>query len=99
MALKNKSKIDKLFSDESKKIYSPTIKARYFIGYPEVLVSVPIRLFKSAVDRNRVKRLMRESIRKQNNSMYTIAFIYSSDVIEDFKTIDRDISEIFNKLK
>lgn len=98
-SLKNKSKINELFTPKSKKISTPTVSARFISGDSEVLVSAPTKLFKRAVDRNRVKRLMKESIRTKMVEGYTMAFIYTSSKIEDFKTIDKDIQKIFDKLK
>lgn len=41
--------------------------------YPvQVAFSVPKRNFKRAVDRNRIKRLMRESYRQNKNALYTL---------------------------
>ena len=98
-SLKNKSKIDELFSTNSRKVYTPTVRARFISGDSEVLITAPTKLFKRAVDRNRIKRLMKESIRTKMIEGFTIAFIYNSDKIEDFKTIDRDIKKIFDNLK
>jgi ribonuclease P protein component len=97
-SLKSKTVIDELFAT-GKKSYNKTVNGRFLPGEPEVLISVPIRLFKKAVDRNRIKRMMRESARKYENKGYFIALIYNSDKIEDFKTIDNNIKTIFDNLK
>ena len=97
-SLKSKAIIDELFTS-GKKSYNKTVNARFLPGEPEILISVPIRLFKRAVDRNRIKRLMRESARKYENRGYFIALVYNSEKIEDFATIDNDINKIFNNLK
>ena len=97
-SLKDKKTIDKLFS-EGEKIYTPTINAKFITGDPEVMVSAPIRLFKKAVDRNRVKRLIRESIKDKVNTNFTIALIYNLDKIESLDVIKKDIDKIFNNLK
>lgn len=96
-SLKNKKIISELFVT-GKKIYTTTINAKYLTGNPEVMISVPIRLFKRAVDRNRVKRLIRESLKTKVNKGFSIALIYNSIKIEDFKTIDSDIEKIFEKI-
>ena len=99
-SLKNKSKIDELFTSNSKKIYTSTIKAIFTKDVDsEVLISVPIKIFKKAVNRNKIKRLMRESIRLNMIEGFTIAFIYNSNKIEDFKTINKDIKKIFENIK
>ena len=97
-SMKNKSKIDELFTSNSKKIYTPTIKARFIAGDSEVLISTPMKLFKRAVDRNRVKRLIRESLKTKTNKGFTIALIYNSTKIESLETIDGDIKKIFDKM-
>lgn len=97
-ALKNKSKIDEIFTSKGKSAYTPTVKARFVSGEGEVLITVPTKLFKRAVDRNRLKRLMRESIRTKDMKQMNIALIYASSKIEDLKTIDSDIKKIFEKI-
>ena len=63
----------------------------------QILVSASKRIFKHAVDRNRAKRLMREAYRLNKNSFLkqlpedinlSIAFIYQSYHLTDFKTIE-----------
>lgn len=97
-SLKDKKTIEKIFSD-GKKIYTPTINAKFISGSPEIMISVPIRLFKKAVDRNRLKRLIRESVRNKSNDKFSIALIYNSDKIESFDVIEKDVNKIFNNLK
>ncbi|NVK51768.1 MAG: ribonuclease P protein component [Flavobacteriaceae bacterium] len=47
------------------------LQAEHFSQYPvQVGVSVPKRNFKKAVDRNRIKRLLRETYRKQKQLVY-----------------------------
>lgn len=79
----------------------------------EVLVSVPKRKIKSAVKRNRMKRLIRESFRmnkhilndvlKEDYKHLEIAFIYVKDELTDFITVEKGmrkaLSEIRNKLE
>lgn len=62
-------KIEQLFSD-GKKTYKFPFSAQYVLHKEEaitpfqIVISVPKRNFKKAVDRNRLKRLIREAVRK-----------------------------------
>ena len=75
----------------------------------QVLISVSKRKFKSAVKRNRVKRLFREAYRKNksivfecnsnNNKTLLIGFIYVADTIMDYHEIEKKIMIILQRLK
>ncbi|MFC2086301.1 ribonuclease P protein component [Bacteroidota bacterium] len=75
----------------------------------QVAFSVPKRLFKKAVDRNRIKRLLRESYRLQKtplisslqkeNTQVAVMFVYLSDNLTSFKSIERKIIVILNRLE
>ena len=57
------------------------------------LFTVSSKKYKRAVDRNRIKRLMRESARKYDvNTSY--AFIYVADEIKTQKEVDLAINKI-----
>ena len=88
--LKSKKLIDKLFA-EGKSIKSFPLKLVYIsfdnAEEPELKtgVSVPKKLVKTAVKRNRIKRMMREVFRKNKylvtsylNSSHALMFIYLS---------------------
>lgn len=47
------------------------MKAEQIPAPVQVMISIPKRNFKRAVDRNRLKRLARESYRNQKQSLYT----------------------------
>lgn len=113
----------------AKRIESLFQKGRSFIAYPlrvvysetdaptsvsaSILVSVPKKKIKRAVQRNRIKRLVRESYRlnksillaKLNDNMPSmdIAFIYLKEELSDFKSIQKAmqkaLSEIGEKIK
>lgn len=109
--LKSKILIDRLFS-EGKSIQQYPIKLIFTpILHPDIHthmtgVSVPKRNFKKAVDRNYLKRLMREAFRKNkylvdNNLHHNFAlmFIYTGREKLDYVTILNAIIRILEKLK
>lgn len=68
----------------------------------EVLVWAPKSLFKHAVDRNHLRRLMREAYRRHqellNQSSYQIAFNYIDKEAKDFATIDKAVEKAMKKI-
>jgi ribonuclease P protein component len=71
--------------------------------------SVSKRIFKKAVDRNKVKRLMREAFRKnkteiyafmeENNLKYSIIFIYINKDILPYKEIEKKINSALKRFE
>ncbi len=66
--------------------------------------SVSKKRFKSAVKRNRIKRLMREAYRKnkhllhtQNNAFYCF-FIYIEGKIVDYKVVEKAVVKLMSKI-
>lgn len=62
------------------------------------LFAVSSKRFKRAVDRNRIKRLMKESVRKTTVNNKIMAFVYTGEVVPTFETINTNINNILNKL-
>ena len=69
-----------------------------------VLIWAPKSLFRHAVDRNRLRRMMREtyrlnkSILDQNSTNYHIAFNYIDKNIQDYRLIEKAMRKALNKL-
>jgi ribonuclease P protein component len=71
--------------------------------------TVSTRYFKKAVDRNRIKRLMRESYRlqknrlktilKQNHKSLSIFFIYTADSLPRQEEMTKKIGEALRKIE
>ncbi len=74
----------------------------------QVFISVPKRNFKRSVDRNKIKRLIREAYRQNKSGIlkaftnqYTllrIAFLYTAKTIETFAVIQDKVVQILTKL-
>ncbi|HLO53599.1 MAG TPA: ribonuclease P protein component [Saprospiraceae bacterium] len=110
--LKSKKIIDKLFQ-EGKSYFSYPIKLVYLplkdkdgeYGM-QYTVSVSKRIFKKAVDRNRVKRQMREAIRLnlsavkavESSSFLAMMFIYVGKEKLEYGTIENGIKKLTPKL-
>ena len=69
---------------------------------PKLLISVPKKKFHHAVNRNRVKRLLREAYRKQKHALIafttahdlsiTLAFVYISDELVSYTELEKCVS-------
>jgi ribonuclease P protein component len=73
----------------------------------QVAISVPKRIFKRAVDRNKIKRRIREVYRKQKASFYTslgekkIVFIiiYTSKTILEYRDLEEKMIVALERLQ
>lgn len=94
------------FSFPFKIIWLETEKQQDFPA--KLLISVPKRNFKRAVDRNRVKRLIREAYRKNKGLLYgalefqniylNFAIIYTQKEIFSYQEIESSIIVMLEKL-
>lgn len=94
--LKNKKVISELF-DKGKYLSSGDILIKYLDSEPGFLFTVSSKKFKRAVDRNRVKRILRESV-KDTIPNKSIAIIYIGNDLPKFKETKESLSLIFNKI-
>lgn len=78
---------------------------RYQLGF-QVLFSVPKKKFPRAVDRNRIKRLMREAYRLNKQGFFEFfgdgpacgAFIFTNKELPEIKTIEKALHKIIKGL-
>lgn len=110
--LKSRKVIARLFQEGKsikefpvKMIYLPIDKDSLCVQN-QVAFSVPKRNFKLAVDRNRIKRLLREAYRlnqhtffSDNSENYYIMLIYMSSKMPTYKEIDLKLNKLFIKFK
>ncbi len=107
----SKSVIDQLFT-QGHSFFKHPLKIKWLQGQwdsnnsVKVVISVSKHRFKKAVDRNKIKRLIRESFRLnkfvlenglKGQKVY-LAIIYTSNEIPDFTTLNRVINDVFHRL-
>ena len=118
--LKSRSQIDQLFKIGKSKRYGHIRVVWHEVNDNEaaytpfkVAFSVPKRIFKKAVDRNRLKRQMREAFRLHKHCLYepltendkqlALMIVYISSDVKDYHIISDEISlclkDIINKMK
>ncbi len=103
--LKSKKAITELFiSGDSLKEFP--LRLRYLRDLDseedqiKVAISVPKRSFKSAVDRNRIKRLIREAYRKNKTSVkgsWNLMFIYTDNKEWNYHSLEKKIIALLDK--
>lgn len=107
--LKSKKAIEQLFVD-GLSIRKGALRVKYLVATGEthhkVAFSVPKRFFKHAVDRNRVKRMMRECYRLQQHTIndekaqsYHFMWIYQSNKLPDYEHLERLMLSIIQQLQ
>ena len=114
-SLKNKKRISLLFN-EGRTVKSFPIMIKYLerIGDPELpqvrfVFTVPKRNIRKAVDRNKVKRRMREVVRlnkpeliqftKEKDRQYDVALIYMAKNVISYREIYASYVKAFQKMK
>ena len=71
------------------------------IEHLEVAVTVSKKLFKRAVDRNKIKRLLREAIKKNENDISfsgQCLFLYKGLKLPDLSLLIREVSSLISKV-
>jgi ribonuclease P protein component len=112
--LSKKILISKLFEEGEKRYSYPfrvtILKCTIPTNYPvQLLISVPKCLFRKAVERNRLKRLIREAYRKNKHLLYEsleerqrqmmICIQYASKEILSYQLIQEKIIVLLQRLK
>lgn len=106
--LNSKIKIDNLFKSKNIFIYSK-IKVCWSVNAleensSEILISVPKRIFPFSTKRNKIKRLIRESYRKNKNILQldnqgiNISFMFLSSEIPEYNSLEEKIKVILHRL-
>lgn len=106
--------MDYLFQGDNRTASSYPIRAVFLPVEEEmqkgvsVLISVPKKRFHDAVDRNRVKRQIREAYRKNKHALVEqvaqsgkgllVAFIYVSAEIESTEYVERRVIRLLDKI-
>ena len=102
--LKGNKNIDMLF-DSGKRVSSSFLNCIYLLNKTDsrFVVSVPKKNFSLAVDRNKLKRLLRVVIRKHSGELMSynsgwFMFIYSCDKAVSFSAIEKDFKLLINNI-
>ncbi len=106
--LRGKTRIDNLFAN-AKGVLSYPYRALFTPNGEDksvIMVSIPKRKFKHAVDRNLLRRRTREAYRLNKallanqtaNKGFDIAFLYIGDKKEEFSYLQKKMCDLLNKI-
>ena len=95
--LKGNKNVEVLFNS-GKRVSSSFLHCVYLLNKEDsrFVVSVPKKNFSLAVDRNKLKRILREVVRKHSKDLLSCGggwfmFIYSSEKVASFLDIEKDL--------
>lgn len=111
--LTSRKTIEKLFTEGNVFVLHPYrvfwLKNEDQDNFLKIVISVPKKRFKRAVDRNLLKRRTREAYRTQkldltealqlNEIKLSVFFVYINDTIVEFPIIEKQMLQILEKLK
>jgi ribonuclease P protein component len=113
--LTSKKLIEDLFKNGSsyylhpfKLLFAYNKSEKQNLPFPQVLFSIPKRNFKKAVDRNRIRRQLKEIYRKNKNELFgkgTVAFpaslaiLYTAKEKISFEMLEKKLILILQRLK
>lgn len=98
MSLKNKKEIIRLF-ESGKSFSSKLVYARVLDSDSTKFVfTVSTKRFKRAVDRNRIKRLMREAVKDLNINNKYVAFVYVGKELPTYTEVENSIKTIIDAI-
>lgn len=94
--VKNKAIIEKLFT-EGKRYVTKNLMLRMVDGEDAYMVTVSSKNFKRAVDRNRIKRLLREVVRG-SGVKGTFVLIYLGKELPNLETLKKEFNGIRERI-
>lgn len=92
--LKNKTVIDTLFKTGKTRSDGVIMVKSMVSDVPGILVAVSSKKFPRAVDRNRIKRLIRESLKGVDIGNRAIAVVYLGNTLPTFDIIKSSIFKL-----
>ena len=95
-------------SERSAKSLSPSSSPSISVPPVSVLVSVPKKRFRHAVDRNRMKRLVREAYRQNKHILWealegkdcrlALAFVCITDTLPTFRAVEKSMKKVLVRI-